>query len=125
MQLGAYFAGSAIENSMLGVAHSCANPLTAHYGITHGIAVGVMLPHVVRFNATVADYRGLADAEVLATRITDFLKAAKLPTTLGELGVSGSILPILGEEAAQQWTAKFNPRAVTEGDLVYLYECAI
>ena len=29
----------------------CANPLTAHYGITHGLAIGIMLPHVIRFNA--------------------------------------------------------------------------
>jgi len=54
MQLGAHFAGVAIENSMLGCCHACANPLTAHYGVTHGIAVGVMLPHVLRFNAPAA-----------------------------------------------------------------------
>ena len=51
MQLGACFAGLAIENSMLGAAHGLANPLTAHYGIPHGQAVGLMLPHVIRFNA--------------------------------------------------------------------------
>src|SRR4051794_6166527 len=53
MQLGAHLAGSAIENSMLGACHACANPLTAHYGLTHGVAVGVLLPHVIRFNAEV------------------------------------------------------------------------
>src|SRR6476469_1664942 len=51
MQLGAAFAGSAIENSMLGAAHSAANPLTAHHGIVHGQAVGVVLPGIIRFNA--------------------------------------------------------------------------
>src|SRR5207302_5505683 len=51
MQVGAFLAGTAIENSMLGVCHACANPLTAHYGITHGLAIGILLPHVVRFNA--------------------------------------------------------------------------
>src|SRR5438552_3405923 len=54
MQLGANFAGTAIENSMLGACHACANPLTAHYGLTHGIAIGIMLPHVIRFNAEAA-----------------------------------------------------------------------
>ena len=54
MQLGAAYAGAAIENSMLGAAHAAANPLTAHFGIAHGHAVGLMLPHVVRFNAPVA-----------------------------------------------------------------------
>lgn len=51
MQLGAHFAGVSIENSMLGICHSCANPLTAHYGIPHGIAIGILLPHVLRFNS--------------------------------------------------------------------------
>src|SRR5262249_24494991 len=50
MQLGAFLAGTAIENSMLGATHACANPLTAHYGLTHGISIGIMLPHVIRFN---------------------------------------------------------------------------
>ena len=38
MQLGAAFAGLAIENSMLGATHALANPLTARYGIVHGQA---------------------------------------------------------------------------------------
>jgi alcohol dehydrogenase len=50
MLLGAALAGMAIENSMLGAAHAAANPLTAHYDIVHGEAVGIMLPAVVRFN---------------------------------------------------------------------------
>ena len=65
MQLGACFAGLAIENSMLGAAHGLANPLTAHYGIVHGQAVGLMLPHVIRFNAvgaSAAAYRELLAA---------------------------------------------------------------
>ncbi len=50
MQLGACLAGMAIEASMLGAAHALANPLTAVYNVVHGQAVGVMLPHVIRFN---------------------------------------------------------------------------
>src|SRR5437762_6636264 len=48
MLLGAALAGLAIENSMLGAAHAAANPLTAHYGIVHGQAVGLMLSSVVQ-----------------------------------------------------------------------------
>jgi alcohol dehydrogenase len=134
MQLGAHFAGAAIENSMLGCCHSCANPLTAHYGITHGVAVGVMLPHVVRFNgpavgplyADLARDAGLADgAEALARRVTALMRAAGLPTALAECDVSRGILPLLAEEASQQWTARFNPRPVAEGDLLRLYEAAL
>jgi alcohol dehydrogenase len=139
MQIGAHYAGVAIENSMLGVAHSCANPLTAHYGLTHGIAVGVMLPHVVRFNAAAvgALYADLvhevgllngdraAAGEVLAQRITALMRSANLPTTLSACGVNHGIFAVLAEEASQQWTARFNPRSVTEADLFQLYEAAL
>ncbi|MBI3866171.1 MAG: iron-containing alcohol dehydrogenase, partial [Planctomycetia bacterium] len=52
MLLGAHLAGAAIENSMLGAAHALANPLSAHFNVTHGVAIAVMLPHVIRFNAS-------------------------------------------------------------------------
>jgi alcohol dehydrogenase len=133
MQLGAHLAGMAIEASMLGCAHACANPLTAHYGTTHGVAVGVMLPHVIRYNASAVESlyaelardAGLPDgAEALARRVTALLRAAGLPTTLAECGVSRDILPVLAVEAGEQWTARFNPRPVTEADLRRLYEAA-
>jgi alcohol dehydrogenase len=139
MQLGAHFAGIAIENSMLGACHACANPLTAHYGLTHGIAIGIMLPHVIRWNASVAGelYRDLAHeahmldgdtnvaAESLARRITEFLNLAGLPTALSSCGVSASIVPVLAEEAARQWTGKFNPRPMDEASFSQLYETAL
>lgn len=139
MQLGANLAGSAIENSMLGACHACANPLTAHYGITHGVAIGMMLPHVVRFNGTVvAPLYGelvhraslingdtMTAVEALARRITELVKAAQLPTQLSAAGVTRSILPLLAEEAAQQWTGRFNPRPVSEAELLQLYEAAL
>src|SRR5947208_3861047 len=134
MQLGAHFAGMAIENSMLGCCHACANPLTAHYGLTHGMAVGVMLPHVIRFNASAVGslYADLAadaglsgGAEALARRVTDLLQTAELPTDLTACGASRSILPLLAEEAAQQWTGRFNPRPVTHSELLHLYEAAM
>lgn len=139
MQMGAFLAGTAIENSMLGACHACANPLTAHYGITHGQAIGILLPHVIRFNAhevaslygDLLEEVGIADgepggaAETLAKRVTALMKVAGLPTTLGACGVSQTILPILAEEANQQWTARFNPRTVGEPDLVAIYEAAM
>jgi alcohol dehydrogenase len=127
MQLGAHFAGMAIEAAMLGVCHSCANPLTAHYGLTHGVAIGLMLPHVVRFNAPVAGewYSELAGtADRLADRLAGLAAAAGLPKSLREAGVSASILGLLAHEANQQWTARFNPRPVTEDDILGIYQAA-
>jgi alcohol dehydrogenase len=139
MQIGAHFAGVAIENSMLGACHACANPLTAHYGLTHGVAIGVLLPHVIRFNAEavgglygdLAHEVGLlngdedAAGEALAQRVAEFLRTAGLPTRLSECGVSAGILSVLAEEANQQWTARYNPRPVAEAELHQIYEAAL
>jgi alcohol dehydrogenase len=128
MQLGAAFAGLAIENSMLGAAHSCANPLTAEFGIVHGQAVGLMLPHVIRFNSALPEiaalYKSFFDGD-LTQRVTELLQKAGLKTRLGELGVEPARIPSLAESAAKQWTANFNPRAVTVSDFVQLYEAAM
>jgi alcohol dehydrogenase len=84
----------------------------------------MMLPHVVRFNASVAGpwYSELyTSADSLAERIEHLLDAAGLPKSLKECGVSDTILPLLAEEAMEQWTARFNPRPVTESDILSLY----
>ncbi|MBM3993988.1 MAG: iron-containing alcohol dehydrogenase [Planctomycetes bacterium] len=139
MQMGAFLAGTAIENSMLGVCHACANPLTAHYGVTHGLAIGIMLPHVVRFNSPAVSelYGDLVEeagwpnghvdnaAELLAERLVELMRRAGLPTRLRECDISRGILPLLAEEASQQWTARFNPRPVTEDDIHELYLAAL
>ena len=138
MLMAAACAGMAIENSMLGVAHAIANPLTAHHGITHGQAVGMMLPIVVRFNAedlgaaacyaTLARSSGVcpdhtADAaavDLLIASLESMLESSGLETTLAAFDVKASDLESLASEAAEQWTAQFNPRPVTAGDFVDL-----
>ena len=143
MLLGAAWAGTAIENSMLGAAHSAANPLTAHYGTAHGHAVGIMLPHVVRFNAQdpeaahayaemahaarlarPADTPGTA-AERLAETLRDLLARAGLAHSLKDSAVTPNHIPQLAQEAARQWTAQFNPRTVSMTEFEQLYTAAL
>ena len=142
MLLGAAFGGIAIENSMLGAAHAAANPLTARHGIPHGQAVGMMLPHVVRFNSGVAAvgaaYADLAVAggiapagssregavQALMGQLEKILAMAGFPKSLADAGVDRATIPSLAQEAAGQWTAGFNPRAVSREDFVRLYEAA-
>ncbi len=129
MQLGAAFGGTAIENSMLGAAHSAANPLTAHLGIAHGQAVGVMLPAIVRFNAVDPAARaqylehaavaGLGSVEELVARLEEILELAGMRAAIA---MNGASLPDLAAEAAQQWTATFNPRAIGPADFERIYE---
>ncbi len=128
MQLGAALAGTAIENSMLGAAHSAANPLTAHFGTVHGGAVGMMLPLVVSHNASEAhaaeEYTRLSSsvgAGDLPVFLSSLLEKAGLPARLPGTVLTPELLPILAKEAAGQWTAQFNPRPVTNEDFEALY----
>jgi alcohol dehydrogenase len=139
MLLGAHFAGAAIENSMLGATHALANPLSARFGLTHGVAIAVMLPHVIRFNASSVNglYGELAaDAalcsaddpqatQLLANRIVELSDLVDLPSRLSACGVTRTMIPVMANEAAAQWTAKFNPRPVDATSLQELYECAM
>ncbi len=135
VQLGAAYAGSAIERSMLGAAHSAANPLTAHFDLPHGQAVGLMLPHVVAFNgedpATARKYADLvgepaSHAVSSVTRMLfRLLETLKLQRSLGSLGVRREDVRSLAEEAATQWTARFNPRPPAADDFERLYESAL
>lgn len=142
MLLGAALAGTAIENSMLGAAHSAANPLTAHFNVVHGTAVGLMLPLVVRFNSedpvALQGYAELASApeiasvrgglrsalEALISRLESLLNLADMPRSLADLKVDPKTLKTLAREASKQWTATFNPREIAEEDFVALYERA-
>jgi len=142
MQLGAAYAGLAIENSMLGAAHACANPLTAQFGVVHGQAVATMLPVVVRYNAAdpavaalyaeLAVHAGLCapgniDSAVsaLARRLDDLLKLAGLPKDLSASGVTATAIDALADNAATQWTGTFNPRAVKAPEFRELYRAAL
>jgi alcohol dehydrogenase len=128
MLLGAHLAGVAIEQSMLGATHACANPLTARFGTRHGVAIGVMLPHVVRWNGAVVEDRyaeliGPASptsravafppalASVRLARTIEALRdVAGLAASLSDLGVEVEAIDDLADMAATQWTGTFNPR---------------
>jgi len=142
MLRAAALAGFAIEHSMLGAAHALANPLTARLGLPHGQAVGTMLPHVVRFNAedpevcaiyaTLARDVGLAPqtttdtaaAAALSDGLAAVLSSANLPTSLSAFGLTPDRVAALADEAAQQWTAGFNPRPVSASALIDLLRAA-
>jgi alcohol dehydrogenase len=148
VQLGAYFAGLAIETSMLGAAHALANPLTSQFGVVHGQAVGVMMPAVIRFNQSVAGRAygqlwqvvaqsklaiesglisaGKGDqAECLASFFRSLVAKAGLATDLSTLGVSVDSVETLSKDAAKQWTGGFNPRPLGQADWQGLYEQTI
>jgi alcohol dehydrogenase len=139
MQLGSYFAGMAIENSMLGATHACANPLTTHYSTVHGAALAMLLPSVVRWNSAVvgenyaellrlstaqAGSNGKGSFEILAQRLEQLAGAGGLRQSLSKAGVPQADLEMLAAEAATQWTGTFNPRHFDFAGAMEVYEQA-
>ncbi|HEX5832209.1 MAG TPA: iron-containing alcohol dehydrogenase [Pyrinomonadaceae bacterium] len=138
MQLGAFYAGVAIENSMLGATHACANPLTARYGTAHGAAIAMLLPSVVRWNERAAGDRyatllklssasamlpNLTPTEALAIRLEALVASGGLDGDLSRF-VEKNDLPELAAEAAEQWTGTFNPRPFNKDGAMEVYACA-
>ena len=136
MQVGAFLAGMAIEQSMLGAAHACANPLTARYDIAHGVALAILLPHVVRWNADFA-----SDRYALLLAGSDGPSTASPAETLaGQAGGAGQgrwtddkvvrrrrrggVAPCLASLAGSQWTGSFNPRPFDAEGALEIYRAA-
>jgi alcohol dehydrogenase len=136
MLLGSHQAGIAIEQSMLGATHACANPLTARHGTTHGVAIAVMLPHVVRWNGREVGKRyaellriagrmpGDDPGAELAARLDELARLGGMPRTLRELGVAQDGLAVLAADAEKQWTGTFNPRPFNAAAAIELYQAA-
>jgi alcohol dehydrogenase class IV len=138
MQIGSHLAGMAIEQSMLGAAHACANPLTARYNLSHGLALAILLPQVVRWNAEVARQRYAAligsprrrardedAAETLALRLEDLARAGGLALRLSDIGADAQAIPELAARAAAQWTGTFNPRPFDAAGAAEIYRAAL
>ncbi len=119
----AHLAGAAIEASMLGAAHACANPLSDLLGWAHGDAVARTVGPVVRQLAAQGVAYGPLEA---AAGIAPGGLAAALEARADALGVpplalGAEVLPQLVARAGTQWTLRFSPRPV---DLARVYGAA-
>jgi alcohol dehydrogenase len=136
MLLGAHFAGHSIENSMLGAAHAMANPITAKKNIDHGIAVGLVLPHVIKYNSENNEdiYRGFftphnnnghPSGDVLIAQLSRYFELAQMSQNLRDYGIEENEIEGLATEATKNWTGQFNPRPVNLEDFLALYKNAL
>jgi lactaldehyde reductase len=123
----------------LGSVHAMSHPAGAHFGVPHGVANAIHLPHVIRHNAAggpdIADrYRDIgeifdvSDAEIgdaLAAHVTDLVDRLGLPTRLSQAGVPEDGIPALVEGAMGDGTTLLNPREMAEEDYAELYRAAL
>jgi alcohol dehydrogenase class IV len=123
----------------LGSAHAMSHPAGAQFGVPHGVANAIHLPHVIRHNAAGSDdiadrYRDIGEifdvsdpdiGEALASHITQLVARLGLPTRLSQVGVPEDAIPALVEGAMGDGTTLLNPREMGEEDYAELYRAAL
>ncbi|MGJ6125809.1 iron-containing alcohol dehydrogenase [Mycolicibacterium sp. Y3] len=141
MAQAALEAGLAFTNAILGAAHAMSHQVGGLLDLPHGVINGVLLPHVVRFNAeadpapfaTIAACLGIADkrapdlesALALADRLQDLARQVGVPRGLAELGVREDDVPVLARNAMADACLTTNPRAADEAQLRALFRAAL
>ena len=136
MLLGATLAGQAFANAPVAAVHALAYPLGGHYHMPHGLSNALMLPAVLRFNASAAEALYLELAPLLPEPVApglegfvswfeDLIADAALPTTLSAADVPECDLPMLAADAMlQQRLLVNNPVEVDEAAALALYTAA-
>jgi alcohol dehydrogenase class IV len=123
----------------LGSVHAMSHPAGAQFGVPHGVANAIHLPHVIRHNAAgtpeLADrYRDVGElfdvhdpdiGDALAAHITDLVERLGLPTRLSQVGVPEDGIPALVEGAMGDGTTLLNPVEMSEEDYAELYRAAL
>ncbi|MEN4475883.1 iron-containing alcohol dehydrogenase [Mycolicibacterium cosmeticum] len=141
MAQAALEAGLAFTNAILGAAHAMSHQVGGLLDLPHGVINGVLLPHVVRFNAeadpapfaTIAACLGIADqrapqlesALALADRLQELARRVGVPRGLAELGVRDEDVPVLAHNAMADACITTNPRAADEAQLRALFRAAL
>jgi 1,3-propanediol dehydrogenase len=141
MAQAALEAGLAFTNAILGAAHAMSHQVGGLLDLPHGVINGVLLPHVVRFNAeadpapfaTIASCLGIADkraperesALALADRLQELARQVGVPRGLAELGVCDDDIPVLARNAMADACITTNPRQVDEAGLRALFRAAL
>jgi alcohol dehydrogenase len=138
MLLGSLYAGLGLANAGVGAVHSLSYPLGGKYGVSHGLANTVMLPHVMSFNlpgalekftmiaeamGEITDELPLREAAYLAVEaVQSLIEDCGVYTTLEDLNIPEEDFPELAK-AAMTVTRPLenNPRKVTIEDAIEIY----
>lgn len=137
MAVAQYVAGMAFSNVGLGVDHGMAHPLSALHDVPHGVACAMLLPTIMRWNASAAldKYVDIAKAvgvyrdgmtreeaaDAACDEIANLSRRVGIPAHLSELGITEKDIDALADQAIADVCTPGNPRPVTREDIVALY----
>jgi alcohol dehydrogenase class IV len=134
-------AGLAFSNAILGATHAMSHQVGGLLDAPHGVVNGVLLSHVIRFNAEAAPERfraiaaavGLPVTNVPADEVAEMLAVyvrvlgdeVGVPRGLRELGVTESDIPTLAESTLLDACLATNPRQTDAHDIERLFRAAL
>lgn len=141
MLLGAMMAGQAFANAPVAAVHALAYPIGGIFHVPHGLSNALVLPHVLRFNASDAAplYAELAEivapaaagstearAQALIDRLVEIASRVGIQTRLSQVGIVESDLDRLADDAMLQTRLLVNnPKEITRDDARAIYGAAL
>lgn len=141
MLMGSLLAGLAFNNTRLGNCHALSHPVSAIYGVPHGVANAILIPHVMAFNilavpelyADIAEDMGevldnLTVMEKAYKAVESVRKLAKdigIPESFESFGIDSSKIEKMAEDAMLSGNIAVNPRITRYDDVIRLYKQSI
>lgn len=141
MLLGSTMAGMAFNITRLGNVHAMSHPLSALFGVPHGVANSILLTRVIEWNlpacvdkcAEIADLMGENTAGLSridrayrgVEAIRRLSKDVGIPDSLAAVRVDAAAIPRMVEDAMRSGNVLVNPRKTSARDLQALYEWAM
>ncbi|MEP0941460.1 MAG: iron-containing alcohol dehydrogenase [Rhizobiaceae bacterium] len=130
MMMAALEGGMCLQKA-LGSAHAMANPL-GELHLHHGTLIGILLPHVLRFNrhhateqmAILRNAMTIPNGQDLDGWMTEYVESLGLPTRLSTIGVNEDVLPEMALKASTDHLSATNPRPAVEDDYLKLLKAA-
>ncbi len=144
MAVASTMAGIAFSNSMVGAVHAIGHALGGVCHVPHAIAMGILLPHVMRYNMERADYgdllpdlagmeaaldipanlRGEAALRAVDVLTQELAAICGLPRTLREARVEKESFPQIARVAVNDGALIVNPRAADEEQVISILNAA-
>ncbi|MFM8319847.1 MAG: iron-containing alcohol dehydrogenase family protein [Chloroflexota bacterium] len=138
MATASYMAGMAFSNAGLGLCHAMAHQLGARYNLPHGLANGLLLPEVMRFNMLVRQERLVEIAHAFNQQVDNLppreaalrsidavrllIEEIGLPTRLSQVGVREIDFVDMARQVLEDPTLQNNPRTAAAEDIVRVFQ---
>ncbi|SDB47954.1 alcohol dehydrogenase [Pseudobutyrivibrio sp. YE44] len=140
MLLGSLFAGIAFSWARLGNVHAMSHPVSAYFDVPHGVANGILLPTIAKYNSTSDEGKYLKiynyisvepvtkerfKPEMLADAFRKLNAELGIPANLASVGVKEEYIKAMAEDAMKSGNIMANPRKTEYEDIVELYKDAM